>query len=314
MELNVGHATLLKALPAGSSQSFLMQSAVIPLHTQVMKREEWKHLLVQTHLEPADIAPVEMKPVPETQIILLTSGATRMKLTTNGKVQHYDNRPGHLFFTAPNAEPYRLQWNSVSNQPVSTIHIYLNNSLLAKTAASIAGTDSLRVKLQDKSCVVDPMLEQLGYSLGRELEKPQAASEIYAETAAQLIAVHLLRNHCTIMHRLPESYNKLPAFRLKQINEYINANMEYSITLSHLASIAFMSPYHFCRVFKRTTGLSPNQYVINHRMIKSVQLLTSGLGIEQTANAVGYRNVGHFAQLFKRHTGYFPAAHRRAFM
>ncbi|MBC7936703.1 MAG: helix-turn-helix transcriptional regulator [Rhizobacter sp.] len=314
MSLDLQYATMLNTLDPATSNSFVVESGHGLQHTEVTKREQWKQLLIQTHIEPPHISLVEMKPVPETQIILIMSGAMRMKITSNGKEKNYDNRPGHLFFTAANADPYQMQWNSVTNIPIHATHLYLSNDLLAQTALSIAGTDPVTVNLMEKYCVIDPVLEQLGYSLVKEMEQPEASSEIYAETAAQLIAVHLLRNHCTTLHRLPESYSKLPSFRLKQINEFIHSNMEDCITLSHLASIAFMSCYHFCRVFKRTTGVSPNQYVIIHRMKKAVRLLTSGLGVEEAANAVGYKNVGHFTQLFKRHTGYLPAAHRRAFM
>lgn len=149
MELDLKYATLLTTVDSSKSKSFSMQSGEIPLHIQVTKRAQWHQLPIQTHVEPLYIAPAKMKQVSETQIILLVSGAMRMKITYNGIERHYDDCTGHLFFTAANADPYEMQWNSLTNAPIHAIHLYLNNDLLAQTAASIAGTNSLRVNLQD---------------------------------------------------------------------------------------------------------------------------------------------------------------------
>ncbi len=68
-----------------------------------------------------------------------------------------------------------------------------------------------------------------------------------------------------------------------------------------------MSAYHFRRVFKQSTGLSLNQYVIGQRIKRAQRLLgQEGLSVTQVARAVGYHSTEHFARLFRRHTGLLP--------
>lgn len=135
--------------------------------TRVIQQEQWNHVLIQTYQEPMQVAPVLIKPVPDPQLILLTSGTMRMNLAVNGSVRQHLTKPGHLFLTAAHQEPYELQWTSLSDQPIQTLHLYLNNSLLVRTAVEVAGVDAHRVELRDGSCIVDPLLQQLSYSLGR---------------------------------------------------------------------------------------------------------------------------------------------------
>lgn len=143
------------------------------------------------------------------------------------------------------------------------------------------------------------------------MEKPEAGSSLYTQTAAQLVAIQLLRQHCTIRHTIPEHGGKLTSNQLRQLKDYVLAHLDQILTLKGLADVVCMSPYHFCRVFKRTVGLSPNQYVISQRLQLAQELLSQGQSVRQVAYAVGYESFSHFAQLFRRHTGCPPAQYRQ---
>lgn len=276
-------------------------------HTRVMQQHQWKQLLIQSHREPKHVDPVIIKPVPEPQLILRTSGVTRINLNTNGIRRLYIGQPGDLFLTAPKQDPYELQWTSLIDQPVETLHLYLSSRLLGQTAAELLGVDASRIALQDGSCLVDPLLQQLAFSLGQELNHPSAGGDLYTQTAAQLMAIQLLRQHCILRYAVPERGGKLAPARLREVKDYIMAHLDQAISLDSLAAVACMSVYHFCRVFKRTTGLSPYQYVIERRLARAQQLLKINHPVTQVALAVGYESARHFAQLFQRRFGCSPS-------
>lgn len=81
------------------------------------------------------------------------------------------------------------------------------------------------------------------------------------------------------------------------------------LTLARLAGIAGMSPFHFCRRFKKTTGQSPMQYVIRLRIEQAKKLLkhhASRMSISQIATAVGFYDASNLNRHFKRLTGLTP--------
>ena len=73
-----------------------------------------------------------------------------------------------------------------------------------------------------------------------------------------------------------------------------------------------MSEFHFNRLSKRATGVPPSQYQIRLRMDAAHQLLReTQKSVITIANDVGYSNLSHFAQLFRKETGLSPTIYRR---
>jgi AraC family transcriptional regulator len=74
-----------------------------------------------------------------------------------------------------------------------------------------------------------------------------------------------------------------------------------------LASDVAMSKFHFVRLFKGSTGLSPYQYLLKRRMEQGKRLLQMGdLPIAQVALAVGFGDQSAFTAHFKKHFGVTP--------
>lgn len=103
----------------------------------------------------------------------------------------------------------------------------------------------------------------------------------------------------------------LPGGMLRRVTAYIESNLHRDLRLAKLAAVTHMSPFHFARLFKRATGLSPHRYVVQRRIRAATTLLaTSTSSISSIAQAVGFRTASHFATTVRRITGVTPSAHR----
>jgi AraC family transcriptional regulator len=114
--------------------------------------------------------------------------------------------------------------------------------------------------------------------------------------------------------RLPSAPGKrLSKRQLGTVGEHIEAHLEQRLTIDELARLAAMSPFHFCRSFKRTTGLAPHQYVLARRIDLAKRRLTSTpLSVQAIAWSIGFENVNHFRQQFAAQFGVTPGALRDA--
>jgi AraC family transcriptional regulator len=104
----------------------------------------------------------------------------------------------------------------------------------------------------------------------------------------------------------------LPACRLRRVTEYIEQNLDKNLRLAELAALVFMSPYHFARLFKYSTGVPPLRFVARQRIARAREFLaTQELPIAQISRIVGFRTPSHFTTVFRRVTGVTPRTYRR---
>src|SRR5713226_268425 len=107
----------------------------------------------------------------------------------------------------------------------------------------------------------------------------------------------------------------LPGGRLRRVTEYIQQNLDKDLTLAELAAVVYMSPYHFARLFKGSTGVPPHRFVVRQRIARaSAFLATEELSIAQISRMVGFRTPSHFTTVFRRVTGITPRGHRTGYL
>lgn len=104
----------------------------------------------------------------------------------------------------------------------------------------------------------------------------------------------------------------LCARREKLVKRLILANLAHSLDVTELAQACALSRSHFSRAFKRTTGLSPQEWIRQQR-IKQAKLLIAGsdLSLTQISQECGFCDQAHFCHLFHRSEGVNPLAWRK---
>jgi len=103
----------------------------------------------------------------------------------------------------------------------------------------------------------------------------------------------------------------LPPWRVRRVIEYVQQNLDKDVRLSDLAAVVYMSPYHFARLFRCSTGVPPHRFVVRERIARACAVLARPeLSIAQVSRLVGFRTPSHFTTVFRRVTGLTPGAYR----
>src|SRR4030095_15780990 len=88
--------------------------------------------------------------------------------------------------------------------------------------------------------------------------------------------------------------------RIVSAKTFIDDNLERPINLEQISRQAFLSKFHFHRVFTRIYKKTPHQYLTLKRLEKARILLErEGLSITDVCNFVGFESLGSFSTLFK---------------
>ncbi|MFN0123983.1 MAG: helix-turn-helix domain-containing protein, partial [Blastocatellia bacterium] len=160
-----------------------------------------------------------------------------------------------------------------------------------------------------------PRLQQTLTSLAAELRLPATGWREMAGTHIQQLAVHLLRHHINVSRSgsLELSRAGLVDRRLRRAVEFMHDHCGRELSLGQIAEAAGLSEFHFARLFKKLTGVTPHTHLATIRLERARRLLAeTDLAISEIAAQVGYASQSHFTRLFRVATGLTPNAFRDA--
>lgn len=156
----------------------------------------------------------------------------------------------------------------------------------------------------------DPLLANLLTTLAREIESPAQYSSLLADRLVDALILHLLRGAFPAPKSEPAG--RLSPAALARVCARIEDGLAFPVAVADLAREASLSPFHFSRAFKHSTGQSPHRYLTERRIERAKSLLRHGdLPLSQIALESGFTSQQHFTGIFRRFTGAPPAAYRR---
>jgi AraC family transcriptional regulator len=174
------------------------------------------------------------------------------------------------------------------------------------------GLDADAVELRPSLDRRDDAVQHIGLAMLAEMEAGGATGRVYGDALATALATHLLRNHGAAPRAATDGRGGLSRSALRRVTDYVNDNLSTDLGLSEMAGVANLSQYHFSRQFKRSTGLTPHQYVIGRRVKRARELLSSTeLSVGDVASAVGFTHQSHLAHHVRRRFGVPPSSLRR---
>lgn len=107
----------------------------------------------------------------------------------------------------------------------------------------------------------------------------------------------------------------LPLHKLQRVLAMIDLRLAETMHVRHLADGVGLSPFHFARMFKKSTGHSPHAYITLRRMELAKALLADAkLSLLEVGARAGYQTQAHFTDVFRKHVGMTPGRYRRQCM
>lgn len=160
----------------------------------------------------------------------------------------------------------------------------------------------------------DELVRQLSMRVLQELEHETAAGKLLVEQIAMALLTHV---HCSYAgHPVaalsrPSARGRLDSKRLARVLDFIESHLEQPLSLTDLAEVACLSPFHFARAFKETMGVPPHRFLSERRLAHARTLLNdTSRSIADIALACCFSSQASFTRSFQRSTGMTPGAYR----
>jgi len=155
----------------------------------------------------------------------------------------------------------------------------------------------------------DPQLQGLIRLLLAEARAGNPNGKLFVESLTTALAVHFATHYSVERTAAPLYRSGLSSRQFQRVSDYIEAHLAEEISLDALAKEAGLSKYHFIRLFKQSTGLTPHQYLVRRRLHSARNLLKrQEFSLIEIANQSGFSDQSHFTRLFKQRYGVTPGA------
>ncbi len=244
--------------------------------------------------------------LPETFIAARISGGSVQKL--KGKKAGAVSRPSF----GPSFEPAGVGNYYVARSDIQFAHLHLPNELLDR-ASDMANAPPLSRRLRDDLVFFedDPLESLVGHYVQRAFDHADPPTSLEMEGRALLLLDRLLHLHGTNAIA-PPARGGLSPRELRRVTDYVQEHLADDPALGTLAQLVGLSPKYFSRVFKRSTGSGPHQWLMKQRVARARDLLaTSDLSLAQIALSCGFADQSHLTVTFRRTTGTTPGRFRR---
>jgi AraC family transcriptional regulator len=236
--------------------------------------------------------------------IPISGSLTTKKISANGKQFITNGSAGCLCIT-PAGQSIGAFWE----KPLDHLGILLEPEFVLQTALENRFNSNFEFleAYEDK----DPLMQHIGLALLAEANAETPSGKLYADSLVQSLTLHLLKNYSTASVVRENLNGGLSGYKLRRVTEFINANLEEDLSLAEIAAVADLSQFHFARAFRRTTGSTPQQYLMRQRIERAKVLLAKDdLPLVEISLRSGFKNQSHFTALFRKFTKLTPKTWR----
>ncbi|MDR7194643.1 AraC family transcriptional regulator [Luteimonas terrae] len=227
---------------------------------------------------------------------MVLRGAHATDVWMDGQWCRTDAPVGAIAVTAA-SDVDALRWRS--DVPIETVHLFIPADTIAIAASQLQAAGTRSHTTAPLVSFADSAVSSVLIGLLQAAQ--QGAPDLYASNTVHWLAMHLL-----LTQRLEQTGEpvRTPDPRIERAIACIHQRYVEPLSLAQLAAVACLSRFHFARLFRLETGMSPHAYLLAHRMQAAKDLLAAtDVPIAQIARRTGFVRAAQFAVAFRSAAG-----------
>lgn len=243
-------------------------------------------------------------------LIYSVGAGARVRWIHQGREDRFAVEAGTVRFCPADDEPHTLIGRCDPGHRFYTLLVPPRHLLDVAAAEGLAAVPELRHSVSHRDAVLTVCMRTLA---GGETAELQPSAEEQEAAGLALLLRLMAMNGC----RGPDWRNDTSVFvrrTLTHLVDYIDDHLAAAPSLSDMAVLVGMSPSHFAKRFRRSTGLSLHRFTNQRRIRQALAVLQdSTVPLAVVARDLGFSSHSHFTRLFAKTTGMTPTTYQQQF-
>jgi AraC family transcriptional regulator len=271
----------------------------------------WKGLFVRRYRFPRVVDHFLVPATPEPLISCSLAGSAEFReREIGGPWLTRQIGRGHIFVTRSRT-PYEVSHTTPVGEQLEIVQVHIAVDQFLAALEVVYPGKSDEVEVIDFSGR-DEALAHLCFACAEMLSARTPRKCRRVADLTRLLATYLAEKYVAAAAQKPDFHSGLPIWRLRKVEDYVRENLAEEISVERLAELVELSPFHFSRVFKQATGMTPLQFVTRERITYAQQLIReTSCSLIEIALEVGYTSPSSFTKVFRRVTGVTPMEFRK---
>lgn len=206
----------------------------------------------------------------------------------------------------PSGTPFQARWRDVAE----SIVIKFDDDWFNSIAEEIFLADSCQMTLQ--RCQQDKLVYHLVLTLRNEVASNYQSGRLYYDSILNTLGIHLVSKYGIPKPKADSNSEGLSQERLDLAIAFIRQNYHHKLRLADMARVTGLSEFYFDRLFKKSMGITPHQYLVGYRIKCAKQMLSKESStITEIAHKCGFSTPSYFVNLFRKAVGVTPKVYRK---
>ena len=190
--------------------------------------------------------------------------------------------------------------------PFHSLQFYLSRAFLTELAADLEAPAMEGFRPGRDEVVSDPFIARMGRSVRPALAAPFEVNQLYASHVMLSLGIYACATYAGM--RTPRTCPRgLSTWQQRVAKELIEAHVDGTLALRHVAESCGLSASHFAHAFKASVGMAPHQWLLHRRVERAKRLLAAARQtLTDIALECGFADQSHFTRVFRKATGCSP--------
>jgi AraC family transcriptional regulator len=197
--------------------------------------------------------------------------------------------------------------------PLHSLYFYIPRRAIREAGEEIDNSNVTDIALQPGECINDSIIMSIGQTLLPILRNPSAFHQPLVSHLLQGLCAYLALNFRGYTTKNAIVKGTLAPWQQRLVSQMMRERLFEGIPITELADACGLSAGALVRGFKKSTGVSPHQWLLYRRIDLAIELMSDpDSSLAEIAFSTGFSDQSHFSRVFAQKMGLAPGAWRKS--